>query len=201
MTCTTCHNPHDIPRGEAAARYYSSVCRQCHGQLTVTHSSNSDCVTCHMPKRRTDDAVHVVMTDHLIQRQANLKESHPEEYRGPVVPYYPSTPDALYAALAQDSQREVEASVRANPNLAEAHELLGGLLARNHNLDAALIEYREAVRLKPSFGRAQLDLAATLAIGGDKTGAVEHFREAAKSADPKIAEQALRALQQIGAPK
>ena len=30
MLCTTCHNPHDIPRGEAAERHYTAVCRQCH---------------------------------------------------------------------------------------------------------------------------------------------------------------------------
>ena len=27
-----------------------------------------NCLDCHMPKRRTDDAVHVIMTDHYIQR-------------------------------------------------------------------------------------------------------------------------------------
>ena len=48
-------------------------------------------MTCHMPKRRTEDVVHVVMTDHFIERRppdrdllANLAERHPteaEEYR------------------------------------------------------------------------------------------------------------------------
>ena len=32
------------------------------------HTASADCIGCHMPKRRTDDAVHVVMTDHWIQR-------------------------------------------------------------------------------------------------------------------------------------
>ena len=32
MLCTTCHNPHDIPRGEAADRHYTAVCRQCHAE-------------------------------------------------------------------------------------------------------------------------------------------------------------------------
>ena len=30
MTCVTCHDPHDIPRGEEAARHYAEVCRSCH---------------------------------------------------------------------------------------------------------------------------------------------------------------------------
>src|ERR1700676_4210827 len=27
MTCTTCHNPHDIRHGEEGARHYTAVCR------------------------------------------------------------------------------------------------------------------------------------------------------------------------------
>ena len=30
LTCVTCHDPHDIPRGEKAARHYAEVCRSCH---------------------------------------------------------------------------------------------------------------------------------------------------------------------------
>ena len=122
LTCETCHDPHRVPRGEEAVRHYSAVCRQCHavaldGLVSKgMHPAATGCVDCHMPKRRTEDVVHVVMTDHLIQRRppsrnllAELAERHPteaEEYRGEVVPYYPPTlpragPDALYRALAQ----------------------------------------------------------------------------------------------------
>jgi tetratricopeptide (TPR) repeat protein len=432
LTCTTCHNPHDIPRGPAAVVSYARACRQCHAATVDrlnalgTHPSNPECVSCHMPKRRTEDAVHVVMTDHLIQRRppsrdllAALQERHPapkDEYSGEVVPYYPSplagTPkNAVLTALAQiqhrsnlasgierlsaalsrapassaeyymalgdawhsagnpvgsveayrkatvlhptsaralrylgnalresgqltrasealhsalqidrtdaqvwfelgllaaqqgkvaeaatslekasvlnpdlpdvwnsigenrggrgdalgatsafltalridpyfaaahsnfarllairgdreealyhfdkaaglqpanatnwyeyaltlvqlerfdDSKQKVELAVRADPNLAEAHELLGGLLARGKDMDAALLHYREAVRLKPEFSRAQFDLAAALSATGHAAEAKLHFREAAKSADPRIATLAAQALRQMG---
>ncbi len=70
MTCLTCHDPHSIPRGQEAAQHYQQVCLGCHQNVahTVGLSSTSHCVDCHMPKRRTEDAVHVVMTDHYIQR-------------------------------------------------------------------------------------------------------------------------------------
>jgi hypothetical protein len=66
LACTTCHNPHDVPRGEAAAAHYNSICGTCH---TVKHTASPDCVGCHMPKRRTEDVIHAVMTDHWIQRR------------------------------------------------------------------------------------------------------------------------------------
>src|SRR5580704_3585254 len=30
MTCATCHDPHDVPRGAEAALHYNGVCGQCH---------------------------------------------------------------------------------------------------------------------------------------------------------------------------
>jgi hypothetical protein len=65
-----------------------------------------------MPKRRTDDVVHVVMTDHYIQRRkpaqdllAPLNEKS-EAYVGEVRPYYPpelplTGMNELYVAVAQ----------------------------------------------------------------------------------------------------
>ena len=103
LICQTCHNPHRAPRGEDAANHYSKICRQCHNTALDTliatrkHPAATDCVTCHMPKRRAEDTPRMVMTDHLIQRRppaenlpANLSERPLEEYHGEIVPYYPS---------------------------------------------------------------------------------------------------------------
>src|SRR5262249_37171105 len=126
LTCTTCHNPHDIPRGAEAARHYKGVCRQCHtsafDRLVASgeHTRSAGCIDCHMPKRRTEDVVHVAMTDPYIQRRkpagdllAEMTERHEtdaDSYRGEVVPYYPEhlprTPEnELCLALAQVIQR------------------------------------------------------------------------------------------------
>ena len=68
-----------------------------------------------MPKRRTQDVIHVVMTDHLIQRRApagDLLAQIPERqefdanlYHGKVVPYYPASVSPLYEAVAQVAQQ------------------------------------------------------------------------------------------------
>ena len=114
LECATCHDPHRIPRGEEAVGQYSGVCVRCHSSAhpAGVTTTAADCITCHMPKRRVDDAPHVIMTDHRIQRRAaagallEFGELPAEEYRGEVVPYYPAplpeTPqNALYCAVAQ----------------------------------------------------------------------------------------------------
>jgi predicted CXXCH cytochrome family protein len=413
LACTTCHNPHDIPHGPTAAAHYNGVCRQCHATVNATnHSPRNDCIGCHMPKRRTEDVVHAVMTDHLIQRRpaSNLLGEKTErtekdaEYHGAVVPY--GDADDLYTAVAQvaaksnlqagipllesaiarrqasrpefylelgdaysntnqfskavesyrqalarkpnsavflrrmanalrssgqpqqaldvllhatqaepadaeafydlgllqsdlgrkpeaiaslrkateldpefadaqnslgavlaetgqsgpaetairaalriaptlaaahanlanllayrndlaeaawhfehagnkaadqfnygvtlarmnrlaDAERHIEAALKDDPNLAEAHDVLGGLLENRGKIDAALIQYREAVRIRPNYGKAHLDLGAVLANRRDFSGAVSEFQKAAADADPEIRHQAQEALQSV----
>jgi Tfp pilus assembly protein PilF len=80
LSCLTCHDPHQrVPKAKRAA-HFRAACLTCHQPVDCkltekkmpagAHSADpGDCVSCHMPKRRTQDVVHVVMTDHLIRRQ------------------------------------------------------------------------------------------------------------------------------------
>jgi len=97
-----------------------------------------------------------------------------------------------------DAQASARAALRADPDMAEAHELLGGLLAGRRQLAEAAHEYGEAIRLKPEFARAHLDLARVLAAGGDMPGAIEQLRKAAAGSDPQVAQLAAQALQRLG---
>ena len=97
-----------------------------------------------------------------------------------------------------EAQKSVEAALSADANLAEAHELRGGLLVRKQQLPEAAREYQQALKLRPDFSRAHLGLATVLAAQGDKPGAVQHLREAAKGSDVAAAQAATRALQQLG---
>ena len=413
LQCTTCHNPHDIPHGPTAAEHYNGVCRQCHAVVNAAnHPKAENCIGCHMPKRRTEDVVHAVMTDHLIQRRApanllaELSERHGKDaqYHGEVVPYgvsddlytavaqvaaksnldagiprletviaqrkpvqagsyielgdaycntnqfakaiepyqqaltresgsvlilrrlanayrgsgqqqqaldalvhatqtdpldekawydlalvqsdagrkqdavaslrkateldteFPDAENSLGAVLAEtgqfelaeaafrsalriaptlaaahanlanllaskgnlteavehyerasgkavdqfnygialarmnrlaDAQTHIEAALKDDPTLAVAHDVLGGLLENRGHIDAALVEFREAVRLRPNFGKAHLDLGAVLETRRDRVGAAEEFRKAASDPDPEIRRQATLALQAI----
>jgi cytochrome c-type biogenesis protein CcmH/NrfG len=182
LECATCHDPHRIPRGEEALRQYSAACLQCH---TSAHPAGvtaaaADCVTCHMPKRRVDDAPHVIMTDHLIERRApanalaEFAERPPEEYHGEVVPYYPAplpgTPrNALYRAVAQvglgnnvaaglpDLARLMD---EIKPREVEFYMVLGDGWKMAGNQREAAGAYRRALQIAPDSPRAMRALAA-----------------------------------------
>jgi tetratricopeptide (TPR) repeat protein len=180
LECATCHDPHRIPRGEEAIRHYSSVCLQCH---TPAHPSGvtatADCITCHMPKRRAQDAPHVIVTDHRIQRRplagalTEFAESPPEEYRGEVVPYYPSplpeTPqNALYRAVAQVGLgNNVPSGLpqltrwidEIKPPEAEFYMVLGDGWKNLGKLPEAAAAYQRALQIKPDSARAMRALA------------------------------------------
>jgi tetratricopeptide (TPR) repeat protein len=196
MTCGTCHNPHDIPRGTAAVQHYVSVCQSCHKDVHTAGvprvagiDARATCLDCHMPKRRTDDAVHVVMTDHYIQRKraaddllAPRKEldfEH-EDYRGEVVVYYPpalpSTPEnELYVALAQVQQganlavgirRLEDAIAKYKPSRPEFFFQLARAYSKTSNHEAGIRWCEEALQRDATFAPAYKELAnASLAIG------------------------------------
>ena len=193
LGCTTCHNPHDIPRGQQATAHYNQVCLGCHQDVThlsasVPHTSEANCVGCHMPKRRTDDAVHIVMTEHFISRRppsGDLLAEKPERpetqpYQGEVAPYYPAKP-----ASTNDNELLIAvAQVREQSNLKDGLPLLASRIDKYH----------------PSGPSYYAELAQGYLAAGDASSAVKNFEEAAKR-DPQSASRLLEwgdALMQAG---
>jgi tetratricopeptide (TPR) repeat protein len=104
---------------------------------------------------------------------------------------------SMNAGQWEEAQKSVEAALRADSKMAEAHDLEGRLLSKKGQWAEAVREYREALRLRPDFATAQLDLALALASSGDIPGAREQLRDAAKSRDPQIARLAAEALARL----
>ena len=208
LLCTTCHNPHDIPRGVAAAQHYTQVCRQCHtgafDQLVASgrHSKSADCIGCHMPKRRTEDAVHVVMTDHYIQRNkpsrdllqplAERRETEDSGYRGEVIPYYPhelpkDPQSELYLAIAQVSQKsnlsagvqQLAAAIeKIHPDRVEYYLQLADAWSYSGQMEKAIPLYEEAVHRKPDSLVALQKLGTSLRVSGQLARAAEILNRA-----------------------
>jgi Tfp pilus assembly protein PilF len=208
MTCTTCHNPHKTSRG---ARYVE-VCRRCHAAdfkarvASGRHTASSDCLLCHMPKRRTDDVIHAVMTDHYIQRRkpdrdllatlAEQPETEATRYRGEVVLYYPprlpQTPETeLYLAAAQviDAANLAEGIPRlrravevSKPKQAGFYFHLAEAYSGSGKPEEAFRMYEAALARAPKHRDAWLNYSVALS----KAGRTEHAA--------RVLEQALEQL-------
>ena len=204
MTCTTCHNPHDVPRGERASAHYNGVCASCHPNPMnqATHPAGRDCVSCHMPKRRTQDVIHAVMTDHFIQRRlppgdpvallTERSEFDENQYRGEVVPYYPSplpvTPEnTLLSAIAQVTQKSDLARglprltaeiAKQRPARPEPYVELGQALAGAGKLPAAIAAFDEALRRRPDSTAVMLSLGDAFTQSGQTDKAIALLKRA-----------------------
>jgi predicted CXXCH cytochrome family protein len=69
--CLNSHDPHRVLPAAGMTARVRDACLGCHKKMPASHAANianADCASCHMPKRRTQDVVQVVMTDHRIQR-------------------------------------------------------------------------------------------------------------------------------------
>jgi predicted CXXCH cytochrome family protein len=216
MTCTTCHNPHQAARGEEAIEHYVAVCSSCHADVhaagipgviapaSKTTGTGPTCLTCHMWKRRTSDSVHVVMTDHYIQKYkpkgdllAPIDETSPA-YRGEVIPYYPDSfvaiPDGeLYLSIAQTenasnlemgTSRLRQAMEKYKPDNAIFYFAMGSAYAKSGKNKEAVPWFEEAIRRRPDYEQALRGLALTLAASGDLTRAAEVGEKAAATDHP-----------------
>jgi len=214
LLCTTCHNPHDIPRGAQAVAHYTQVCRSCHEPALAAriasgrHPDVAECLSCHMPKRRTEDVVHAVMTDHRIVRRkpsrdllaplAERREIEGVSYQGEVVLHYPRSlppsPDRdLYLAFAQVAQksnlkegiRRLEAALKLHqPREPYFYSELAWALVEDGSPERALPYYRAALERDPRFVPALRGLGSALLKAG-KLGEAASLLEQARAVDPR----------------
>jgi tetratricopeptide (TPR) repeat protein len=204
LTCITCHDPHNAPRGAEATEHYRGKCVACHPSVTVANhpdTAKADCVSCHMPRRRTEDAVHVIMTDHLISRRPLFRDVHKplaerdEKYRGPVAIYYPERLSEkerdLYVGVASitgsaDRRRGISLLERAVESgiPAKAMAVLGeGYLAEG-SLQAAIGMFRQAAAKDPSLGKVHYNLGRALEAAGEKQEARSEYEHSIRLGVP-----------------
>jgi predicted CXXCH cytochrome family protein len=199
MTCLTCHNPHDIPRGEEAKRQYIAVCEKCHQKVShqnVVMTKGSDCLSCHMPKRRTEGSVHIVLTDHYVQRvrpsrdlRAAFAEKVQTEDGTPVRIYYPtSVPterEELLLAVARvndegiDGIGQLKSQIdHVHPSWPEPYVALAKAYARKGKIQDAIATLNEALKLREDDRAAMRELASVMLNAGQVNSAVDLLQRA-----------------------
>jgi tetratricopeptide (TPR) repeat protein len=154
-----------------------------------------------MPSRRTEDVVHVVMTDHRIQRRkpagdllAHRREKTDAEqtYRGEVVLRYPQTGldnrlRDIFLGIAQVKEKANlerglpllrKALSRREVPAAEPYFELAEAEAASGNKQAAVRAYRQAIERDPAALQPLNNLANLLADLGRPDEAIELYRKA-----------------------
>ena len=212
LKCTTCHDPHNIDHGKDAADHYNSVCRQCHAAAFTAlvaakqHTAQTGCIGCHMPLRRPVEVVHIVKTDHYIQRfkptadlLADIPERHEtlaNSYRGEVKLYYPkSLPDTpanrMYVAIAQ--VRDKSNLAQGIPQLAAAIDAVllkrpnlitnwGRLIRPRENRNTPSRRIATRYGFDPRYPAALLGLGAAFRQSGELAKAEAVYQQATEAA-------------------
>ena len=209
---------HDVPHVPRPARHSArpkaverqvAVCQGCHqgthrGWMPHVPASGTGatCIDCHMPKRRAEDAVHVVMTDHYIQRRPCaaicwLRAPRPTAQARRLSRRGRSLLPADAAANAGEravscpgaSATGIEPHVRhspartgdpdsTGPTRPEFYYELARAYSKAANYDADISWCREALRRDASFVPALKELAAAATTKGDMAEAAKALEQA-----------------------
>lgn len=188
LTCTTCHNPHRQLTSLEAEQHYTQVCRGCHA--AAHQASTRDCASCHMRKRRTEDAVHVVLTDHRIRRTplpgdplAPLPERH-ERLSGKIAllypPELPASPETdLYLAMAQrDPVALRKAIANTKPAEVDPYLVLAEVLQKAGRAQDAIQAFRQIIQKFPNDPRGYIAASQLLMDRGEVDLAVQLMQPA-----------------------
>jgi Tfp pilus assembly protein PilF len=187
LSCLTCHNPH---RKVSDAAHYRKACMSCHA---TPHRVNEDCTSCHMPKRRPQDVVNVVMTDHFIRRDvAGPGFLAPREEREPTVTRIESS-DELYGTIAF-----VRATSGAN---AASVRKLEQLVAERKPADVEPYLDLASAQLRQRRWKALEATANTILAKDAKQELALEWRAIARAAMTRDTSEAVRVLSALSRPE
>jgi predicted CXXCH cytochrome family protein len=197
MTCTTCHDPHKSVPADQLARHYREACTGCHAG--ESHFQQPDCLTCHMPQRRTKDVVRVVMTDHLIQRHrpdrdllAPLEEEPDggQDFEAKAALYFPQAMSPklqdVYLGIAEVKESaNREAGVKDLRKALEVADVqapepwfeLAEALVKLGRLPEAEASFEKVLEFDPLFVQAHNNLGNALADMGRHAEALDHLKK------------------------
>ena len=216
LNCLSCHDPHRKVTAAEAAAHYRDRCLSCHamddcrleamdpgdaGRAWIPDVPADDCTSCHMPKRRTEDVVHVVMTDHLIQRRidgdplAAFRETPPPE--GAHVELYfpqrapPREGGGIYRAISAAADGNVSAIpaleillAAAGPPDAQPYVELGTAQLRAGRFRDAIETFGEAIDRDPAMALAYANTGVALVRLGHEAEAIAALSKALEIGPP-----------------
>ncbi len=162
MWCGTCHDPHNKPM--EPVEFFRSKCLSCHREkLPGTHPGReSNCISCHMPRRDAKDGGHTAFTDHRIQRRPEGQPTPPENtdiaaWREPVPDLQKRNLGIAYVNVGAE-RRSPPLVVRGYRMLTEVQEQFSSDSAVFTSMGTALLLGKQSTEAELAFERAlQLD--------------------------------------------
>ncbi|MGA3092508.1 MAG: c-type cytochrome [Terriglobales bacterium] len=197
LWCGTCHDPHNKPI--EPVQYYRSRCLSCHQDaFPKSHpSADSNCISCHMPRRDAEDGGHTAFTDHRIQRRPQSDSNLP--IAGNIAAWREPAPDLQKRNLgigylnAGFQRRSSEFIIRGYQLLTEVQNQfasdpdlftwIGTALLVGKKSSEAELAFDRALELKPDSAVEETNAAAARQQAGDINGTVIHL-ERAVAIDP-----------------
>ncbi|QIZ80188.1 cytochrome c3 family protein [Thalassovita gelatinovora] len=209
LGCLSCHDPHVKIKPDERAAHYRAACLSCHesngqglpamqsGLIHPDIAPDADCTTCHMPERRTQDVIHVTMTDHRIVRDPGPLQSLkqpiakvPAEIVG-VSLLYPDTPlSAAEKLLAKangvllnqnfkaDYAAEAMADVMASGEVAQYEPWisLSRAFYAQKAYDKSLAAAERGLELAPDIAQLRLQKAVSVYALGRQSDAIAQLQ-------------------------
>lgn len=181
LGCLTCHDPHRKIKPAERAAHYRKACLSCHGddegelrlstEAAARHPTigdDDDCTVCHMPERRTQDVIHVTMTDHLIARNpGGLELIAPIEKKDVEI-------EEVFIRLGHEALGEDERTI---------YKAIGALRYANRKYEPAARRLRELLAADGSdHFEPWLELAESQLHQHDFEAAITSARQAAERA-------------------
>jgi predicted CXXCH cytochrome family protein len=163
LGCISCHDPHQKKPSREFRSHVVEVCTGCHTNPAGLHQAATafranECVSCHMPTRRTRDVINVTMTDHWIARGPFDLEAlvQPKEAENVPLTNVHVLPLGEPPVGEEAHVFELIAVLRANRSVQSATTALGTILAGSP-VDGAppLIEYATGSLSTGRFGQAE----------------------------------------------
>ena len=124
----------------------------------------------------------------LVANALQMQGRYPEVNRllGAKRGAYPDSPE-FFVTLAESefdasiypaSREDLQHAIALNPNMYQAHYLLGNVLSRANDVDGALTEYRLAINLAPNQPRTYYQMALVLRSKQDEAGEQQALEQA-----------------------
>ncbi|HYO81545.1 MAG TPA: tetratricopeptide repeat protein [Bryobacteraceae bacterium] len=188
VQCVSCHNPHGEVTATAVRDRTRTACLGCHAPHR--DERGADCASCHMPRSRAQDAVHVTMTDHRIMRQARsgatepLPERH-DVHAGAIALMFPNElPASLHSLYLGFAYLQGRADTQAGLHLLSGTRNLPGEVVAEVAKALADLGQIDAAARKIEAVQAVLSRTDHLAFGqlllraGRMQGAKAHLEQA-----------------------